>query len=47
MRVLTDCDGDFPSCSDEIDENKLNNMSLKKILSDNHTKQANKGEIFG
>ena len=47
MRVLTSKDGDLSSAFDKINENNINDTSLKEILIDNHTLQANKGKIVG
>ena len=47
MRLLTSKDGDLSTCFDKINENNINDTSLKEILIDNHTVQANKGKIVG
>ena len=47
MRILTIKDGDFESYFGEINENTFNNTTLREILNDNHTNQANKRELLG
>ena len=46
MRVLSK-DGDVTTFFDKSNENDFNNKSLKEILIDNHTKQANKRKLSG
>ena len=48
MRLLTSKDGDLSTCFDKIDETEaeIDNTSLKHILINNHTIQANKGKII-
>ena len=45
MRVSTNKDEDLLSYFDKFKENK-NDTTLKEILTDNHSLQANKGKIF-
>ena len=47
MRLLTSKYGDLSTCFDKIDETEgeIDNSSLKHILINNHTIQANKGKI--
>ena len=47
VTVSTSKDGDLSSYFDKINENKINNTTLKEIIVDNHTIQSNKGKIFG
>ena len=47
MRVLTSKDSDFSSYFREINEDNIDNTTLKKILLDNLTNQGNKGKKFG
>ena len=47
MRVSTSKDGSFSSYFDKTVENNIDSTSLKQILIDNHTIQANKTEMFG
>ena len=47
MRVLTSKDGDFSSYFDKINQETIKNTTLKEIISDHHTKQANRGKIYG
>ena len=49
MRVLTSKDGDFLSYFVKIDETPegSNNTSLKHMLTNNHTVEANRGKIKG
>ena len=47
MRVLTGKDGDLMSCFDKINEEAIDDTSLKQILITNHAVEANKGKIVG
>ena len=49
MRALTSKDGDLFSHFDDIDETQAgsNNISLKQMLVNNHTVEANRGKIKG
>ena len=47
MRLLTSKDGDLSTCFDKVNENNINNTSLKEILIDNHTVRANNCKIVG
>ena len=44
--MLTSKDGDLPTYFDKIMGNKITNISLKELLIDNHTAQANNGKTF-
>ena len=45
LRIIKD--GDPLSCFDEINQNKIDNTSSKRILSNNHELDATKGKIKG
>ena len=46
-RLITNKDGNSITCIDRTNESKIDNIPLKQILSNNHEKDANKGEIRG